>query len=83
MLAHIIANRIKLDEVKGISLLSYLLMVRMELKLIEQCQEPLLLIDNFNYKPVNQSISQSCDEFANLLNVQCFTFRRIYGVNMG
>jgi hypothetical protein len=37
-----------LDEVKGISLLLYLLMVRMELKLTEQRQEPLSLIDSFN-----------------------------------
>jgi hypothetical protein len=37
-----------LDEVKGISLLLYLLMVRMKLKLTKQCQEPLSLIDNFN-----------------------------------
>jgi hypothetical protein len=39
----------ELDEVKGISSLLYLLMVRMNLKLIEQRQEPLSLIDNFNY----------------------------------
>jgi hypothetical protein len=39
---------LRLDEVKGISLLLYLLMVRMKLKLIKQCQEPLSLIDNFN-----------------------------------
>jgi hypothetical protein len=39
-----------LDEVKGISLLLYLLMVRMKLKLIEQRQEPLSLIDNFNWR---------------------------------
>jgi hypothetical protein len=37
-----------LDEVKGISLLLYLLMVRMKLKLIEERQESLSLIDNFN-----------------------------------
>jgi hypothetical protein len=40
--------RLKLDEIKGISLLLYLLMVRMVLKLTEQRQEPLSLIDNFN-----------------------------------
>jgi hypothetical protein len=42
-------SRLPLDEVKGILLLLYLLMVRMKLKLIEQRQEPLSLIDNFNF----------------------------------
>jgi hypothetical protein len=37
-----------LDEIKGISLLLYLLMVRMKLKLIKQRQEPVSLIDSFN-----------------------------------
>jgi hypothetical protein len=43
---------VSLDEVKGISLLLYLLMVRMKLKLIKQCQEPLSLIDNFNSRHI-------------------------------
>jgi hypothetical protein len=41
-------TRDALDEIKGISLLFCLLMVRMELKLTKQRQEPLSLIASFN-----------------------------------